>query len=426
MEWKSAHADEETNDHERKEYLCDVQSLYLCYMRSNSGFNILSEGIVKEVWLLKRKQKQKDTRAEEIMLINLPENLIEKAIAELKSSEIPVFIMGGGQTADKVMRFLADRGIRIDGILINRRFWNQALASESNCSIYILEDYLSSNCCNLIVAFSGYQEGILNEYMDNIRKLYVLDFIGVLCLDGIFDMISHEFYRKHEADWRWLEAHLEDGKSQDALEAFLMQRLSGVYAKEEYEADQYFPDNLIELQEDEVFVDCGAFCGENSIDFMKRLKSHQINHYKRIICVEADEKNVVELNKNLEPYDNIEIISAGTWNRTETLHMNAGLGVGSRITKDGKVSVKAMAIDDLLHGERATYIKMDVEGSELKSLQGAANTIIKYKPKLAVCVYHKPGDLIEIPRYIYSLRNDYKFYIRNHSPYGIETVLYAL
>lgn len=35
-------------------------------------------------------------KEEEIVLINLPENLIEKAIAELKVSEIPVFIIGGG------------------------------------------------------------------------------------------------------------------------------------------------------------------------------------------------------------------------------------------------------------------------------------------------------------------------------------------
>lgn len=321
---------------------------------------------------------------------------------------------------------MIERGVVIDGILINRRFWNQTFASESNCSVYVLEDYLSSNRCNLIVAFSGYREGILKEYMDNIHKLYVLDFIGALCLDGIFSMISHAFYRKHEEDWRWLEEHLEDKKSREALEAFLMQRMTGIYAKEEYGQNQYFPDNIIQLQAGEVFVDCGAFCGENSIDFVKRLENQQIDGYKKIICVEADEENVMKMKKNLESYENVEIISAGTWDRTGTLYMNAGLGVGSRISADGEVAVKAMAIDDLLHGDQATYIKMDVEGSELKSLQGAANTISKYKPKLAVCVYHKPEDLIEIPKYIYHLRNDYQFYIRNHSPYGIETVLYAI
>ena len=84
------------------------------------------------------------------------------------------------------------------------------------------------------------------------------------------------------------------------------------------------------------------------------------------------------------------------------------------------------AIDEILQGEEATYIKMDVEGAELRALYGAEKTIRTYRPKLAVCMYHKPEDLVTIPQYIYSIRDDYRFYIRNHSPYGIEMVLYAV
>lgn len=69
---------------------------------------------------------------------------------------------------------------------------------------------------------------------------------------------------------------------------------------------------------------------------------------------------------------------------------------------------------------------MDVEGAELESLKGASGTIQRYKPKLAICIYHKPEDMTEIPLYIKSLVPEYKLYVRHHSNSIAETVLYAI
>lgn len=69
---------------------------------------------------------------------------------------------------------------------------------------------------------------------------------------------------------------------------------------------------------------------------------------------------------------------------------------------------------------------MDIEGAELKALEGAKKTIQKYKPTLAVCVYHRNEDILEIPQYIKSLVSEYKFFLRHHNYGGTETVLYAV
>lgn len=69
---------------------------------------------------------------------------------------------------------------------------------------------------------------------------------------------------------------------------------------------------------------------------------------------------------------------------------------------------------------------MDIEGSELEALKGAVKTIQRDKPRLAICLYHKPEDIVEIPRLIKNLVPEYKLYIRHYIPYHFDTVLYAV
>jgi len=94
--------------------------------------------------------------------------------------------------------------------------------------------------------------------------------------------------------------------------------------------------------------------------------------------------------------------------------------------EEGSIKIKTVKLDDILNGEKATFIKMDIEGAELNALKGSKDTIMKYRPKLAICLYHKPEDIWEIPAYIIQLRNDYKFYIRHYNLWGSGSILYAI
>lgn len=71
-------------------------------------------------------------------------------------------------------------------------------------------------------------------------------------------------------------------------------------------------------------------------------------------------------------------------------------------------------------------IKMDIEGSELRALEGAKQLIQKYKPRLAICIYHRPEDVTDILQYIRTLVPEYKLYIRHHAINQCETVVYAV
>lgn len=101
-------------------------------------------------------------------------------------------------------------------------------------------------------------------------------------------------------------------------------------------------------------------------------------------------------------------------------------GEGSaKVASEGNDRIEVVSLDSYIK-EKVTFIKMDIEGAELEALKGCQNTIKKYRPKLAISVYHKKEDIIEIPGYIMSLVPDYHFYLRHYSSGFAETVLYAL
>ncbi len=93
--------------------------------------------------------------------------------------------------------------------------------------------------------------------------------------------------------------------------------------------------------------------------------------------------------------------------------------------EEGTATVQMVCLDDVLKMVSPTMIKMDIEGAELDALRGAKRIIQEQTPDLAVCVYHKMSHLWEIVLYLYELVPQYRFYLRSHYGFTMETVLYA-
>jgi len=185
--------------------------------------------------------------------------------------------------------------------------------------------------------------------------------------------------------------------------------------------NQYFLKELVTLSDKEVFIDCGAYDGDTVEDFVKA--SH--GKYKSIVCFEPVEEYLRKLKKRGNKH--VTAICAGVYKETTTLHFTTE-GKGSAISDSAEhtITVPVRAIDDTPECHNATFIKMDVEGAELDALVGAKETILRNKPKLAICIYHRHSDFIEIPLWIHTLVPEYKLYVRHHAFSTDETVLYAI
>lgn len=222
-------------------------------------------------------------------------------------------------------------------------------------------------------------------------------------------------------------AFLADEESKETYTKNVISHLSRDYENvaETDEIEQYFLTNIPFKRGFKRFVDCGGYIGDT---FLKLLELN--NGVEEYIAFEPINENFQKLVQNTSK-KNIKSITfpSAVSDKTGIIRFNNMLG-SSSINEDGSVSVMGVKLDDVLHNYNTTFIKMDIEGEELKALEGAKEIILGAKPELAICVYHYINHFWEIPNLLYNWNREfnlgYKFYLRTHSSACMETVLYAV
>lgn len=186
----------------------------------------------------------------------------------------------------------------------------------------------------------------------------------------------------------------------------------------------------------------GALDGDDAIWFSEMLEREN-KVLKKVYCFEPDEINFQKTYNNLEKYfklnakldedrnkaisDRFEVFRAGLLNEERRIGFCAYGSEGSRMPDDEELgsSVQAVKLDSIIKEDTVTFIKFDLEGCEVAAIKGAKETIIKNKPKLALCIYHNVEDLWEIPLLIKEYVPEYKFFVRHHSMAVGDKILYA-
>ena len=191
---------------------------------------------------------------------------------------------------------------------------------------------------------------------------------------------------------------------------------------------QYNYRNLVCVNNGDVVIDAGGCWGDTALYFAAK-GAAQVWVYEFI------PSNIEILNKNLalnpRYKDSINLVDKAVWETSSIGLSFADRGPSSQVAAQGVYdgATQTLSIDDLVKEkklERVDFIKMDIEGAEMPALRGAAETIRRFKPKLAISAYHREDDLIAIPAYIRSLNPDYQFYLDYYTIFGDEIVVYAI
>ena len=189
---------------------------------------------------------------------------------------------------------------------------------------------------------------------------------------------------------------------------------------------QYFPDDVPRSTGPLEWVDCGAYDGD-SLAAIASLGGTVAAAY----AFEPDLDNFARLVRRAREVAEVTGARVSLWpcavaGATGLRPFHGAAGEASAIGRDGTSFVSAIAIDDVLPNVGVTDLKMDIEGAELEALRGAERLIRRCRPRLAICVYHQPQDLWEIPLYVRSLGLPLDFYLRSHGHYGFDLVMYAV
>ncbi len=190
-------------------------------------------------------------------------------------------------------------------------------------------------------------------------------------------------------------------------------------------------DTLITVEPGDVVIDAGACWGETALFFADRAGAGG-----RVFSFEFVPSNLEIFRRNLElnpkVAERIRVVERPLWSTSEgQLHFK-DKGPGSSVSsepfkgEDGVVELKT--IDELVEEEsleRLSFIKMDIEGAELDALKGAEAAIRRFRPKLAISLYHSLADFHTIPAWIERLDLGYRFHLKHATIHAEETVLFA-
>jgi len=189
--------------------------------------------------------------------------------------------------------------------------------------------------------------------------------------------------------------------------------------------------SVIAVNEGDVVFDLGACWGDTALYFAAKTGIQG-----KVYSFEFIPDNIKLFNKNIDlnPIlkNQIELVEHPVSNTSDEKIYFLDNGPASRIEFEPFDGYNGIAIttsmDDFVKRnniQKVDFIKMDIEGAEELALEGAIETIKKFKPKLAIAIYHNMNQFVNVPIWINNLDLGYKLYLEHFSIYTGETVIFA-
>ncbi len=337
----------------------------------------------------------------------------------LKDTPLPIAVYGTGNGADRVFSEFEKLGISVsavcasDGFVRRRDFHGFQVKSISQ-----LEEEFGDFVIALAFA-SPLPEVINNIKTLSLRHKVIMPSVPVFG-DNIF---NKAFLKNNLNEIEKAYNSLADEKSKFVFESIIHFQITGdlnYCFNCETQKNEAF--EILNLDENERFLDLGAYRGDTINEFLYYAKS-----YEQIVAVEPDKKTFKKLQINCEKLDNCVTLNNAIWNASKELCFDSNKGRGSSANDTGD-TITSITVDELTTEYGSfSYINIDVEGAEKEMLLGAQKTLQQNKPELCMAAYHRSEDIFSLVNQIKKINGDYKIYLRHHPHISFwDTNLYCI
>ncbi|WP_424689155.1 MAG: FkbM family methyltransferase [Halarcobacter ebronensis] len=338
----------------------------------------------------------------------------KQLVEEFISSSKKKFILGINKFTKSIQKY-----VEVDGVIDD---FTRVQSSRKKL-IYKIEDVPKDA---LILSVSTGSPLEVKEELDkrgfeNINYLAFYKYSSLDLKEPPFICDFEEDYKNNKSKYEKVYTLLRDEKSKEVFTKVVNFKISFDFDFMEgftnNHEEQYFDKDLIPNIKDIVFLDGGSYVGDTLPSIIKNFPD-----YKKIYCIEPNELHINIAKRDFGTHERIEFINCGLGKEKLVCEEN------SNIKHHGTHDYQALNIDtiDNLIQQKVDFIKLDIEGAEQDALIGAKDTIKKYQPILAVCIYHKAQDWYKVPEIILNICSEYDIYLRHYMEGIYETVMYFI
>ena len=204
-----------------------------------------------------------------------------------------------------------------------------------------------------------------------------------------------DFLRKNAISRKLNRPRLNLGKAGDDLNVYFKGLgIADTFIFEQYPYKNKNGETIVGVEDGDVVMDLGACYGDTALYFAEK-QGH-------VYFFEFTPSNITVFNANvaLDPrlMNQIQLVPHPVSNKSgQKIYFN-DLVPGSRTAfapfKAQTEETTTISIDDFVKNNKISkvfFTKMDIEGAELLALEGAVETIKKFKPKWAIAIYTQLG-----------------------------------
>ncbi len=336
----------------------------------------------------------------------------------LQGTNLPIAVYGTGNGADKVFEEFDRLGITVSGVVVSDGFVRKR--TFHGFEVKSITDF-ENEFRDFVIALAFASP--LPQVIENIKTLskkhkVVMPSVPVYNSE----IFNKEFLKTYIDEIEKAYDLLADEKSKQVFENIVKFQITGdLNFCFDCESEKSEAFEILKLDENESFLDLGAYRGDTVEEFLQYTKS-----YNKIVAVEPDTRTFKKLQTNCENIKNCVTLNNAIWSENCKLDFDGNRGRGANATQKGN-STNAVCVDYLSEQYgNFTYINIDIEGAESKMLSGAKFTL-QQKPKLCMACYHKSNDIFSLANKINETNPNYKIFLRHHPHISFwDTNIYAI